>query len=250
MFENLESFEVSDTNVALQVLHSGAFSNARKLKTADFGKVNKIAYIDEPGNASPFQVEDYKNDQTSTVPKPIVNDDPTNSPGDYSDDIGIFENDYKLTSLDLYQYYYGIKNTSDYEDFFNEDGTKRTYLKSIPSKMFKNCTNLNRFNSLKPNTYAIPASVRSIGENAFEETGTNNQQTLSLIFPENLDETQYGVTSMGSHIFGATASNFPFNNIVLPDPNPTAEFLQGLSTSLGVLSSAKKSNLTIQVPFS
>jgi hypothetical protein len=235
-FSSLEEVEFKDLNVkkssestendlkalmGIKVIHAGAFANANKLKKVDFGPSNRVTYIDEFNSPSFAQVQDYKNFPNIT-PKPFYQSDGA----DYSERLGIFENDSLLTNVELHQ-----QHSGQYSDATK---TYHSYLKSIPARMFKNAINLSSFNSngvSGTNSFFIPNSVAYIGSEAFANAGTSTKYSKKIYFPEpDISKGETGILECANDIFGETVDML--DEIFLPDPNPSSNFLVGLTNSL------------------
>jgi hypothetical protein len=191
--------------MVLKVIHNGAFTSGADtsgvLASIDFGSANQLTVMDEPTGPSPYQTTGNIYDTSS---------------GDYEQpgtSIGIFSNQTKLKTVDFHQSYYGDDNA-------NGDNTPT--LLNIPANAFRGCSGLTSLQGGRDINYykglgassvtsmlAIPDSVKSIGDNAFD--GVNPQ---ILIFPSSLEK-------LGNDFLGnSTASNLKdviFSNPVCPD---------------------------------
>ncbi|MDR2557568.1 MAG: leucine-rich repeat domain-containing protein, partial [Mycoplasmataceae bacterium] len=213
-FNNLQSFKAqssnngeagSGTKLGLTTVHNGAFYNATKLSTVDFGFDNRLTTFDEPYGPSEFQ-------KTGFYPWPDVTGD-FGRVNDQTTWNGIFENDTNLTSVELWQKYYGYDSKKE-NDAYQANFHEATLL-NIPANLFKNCTKLTSFNTKVKNTAAIPFSVKTIGDSAFE----NAQLINNIIFSED-------IKSIGR--LGGTQNRY-IQHFTFSQPNPSDELLNNLT---------------------
>jgi hypothetical protein len=217
-------------------VHAGAFSNNTHISTIDFGGDNQITYLDELYGPSDQQTADYTAHPTD-VPRPIYYGDGGDFAGDpyYGTNPGIFENTKSLTNIDLHQAHFG-------------EYTLKSYLKNIPARAFKDAVRLTSLNGNSDGFY-LPNSVQTIGELAFDNTGTGSR-LANFYFPDpDIANGDTGVQKCANNIFGDLA-NLPdgyLTDIYFPELNPSDNLVNGLFHSLSTLN--PNHPITFHLPF-